>query len=173
VHASLLPLTAGSNPAPPPGALASCRLDGDEAAWLLVLTEESPGAGYEVEDLFGPVAGTATRAAVTEFDGPRDAAQVAADRRSGRERVWPAAAQVEGTCGAVALRGGDGAMVVVAFAESQAALEAASRAILSTPLLPGEDPALLRGPDRYTACSVVGHGVVEVLRARGATPVTA
>lgn len=171
MHAHLLRLTPGSNTATPPEAVASCRLDGDESAWLLALTEET-SAPYHVEDFWSRAQGGAAFAAVTEFDGPRDAAQVEADRRSGRERVWPAASQIDGVLGAMALRGRDGAMVVVAFAASHAALEAASRAILSTPLLPGEDPALLRGPDRWTSCRVVDDRLTALLRARAAGAVT-
>lgn len=173
MHAHLLPLPPGSQLAPPPGTVASCRLDGDGRGWLLALTEQAAGASHQVEDWWSHPAGSAGFATVTEFAGPRDAAQVGADRRSGPDRVWPAASQVDGVLGALVLRGADGAMVVVGFAASPAALEAASRAIGSTPLLPGEDPALLRGPDRSTACRVTDDGLAALLRTYAAASVTA
>jgi hypothetical protein len=39
---------------------------------------------------------------------------------------------------------------VVILAESMDAFDAAAQAIMSTELLPGEDPALLGGPDRIS-----------------------
>jgi hypothetical protein len=168
VHAHLLPVPVGGDVVAPADATASCRLRAaDGSGWLLALTDGAT-APYEVEHVDGRSYGSGTSAAVVEFDGPRDATQVAADRRASRERVAPAAMQLEGTLGAITLRAADGGMVNVAFADSPASLEAASHAILSTPLLPGEDPRLLRGPDRYTVCSVEGDGVAAVLRSSGA-----
>lgn len=172
MHAHLIPFPVGATaPAAPVDSIASCRLDAaDGSGWLLVLTDDD--APYEVEQVDGRPHGSGTSATVVEFDGPRDAVQVAADRRASRERVSPAAMQVEGNLGALVLRAADGAMVTVAFGDSPATLEASSRAILSTPLLPGETPALLGGPQRYTACQVVGDGVAALLR-RSAPQVTA
>ena len=48
-------------------------------------------------------------------------------------------------------------------AEHRRALAAAPDAILNTPLLPGEDPALLRGPDRNADQRVRDGGVAAVL----------
>lgn len=164
MHAHLIPFTAGTTaPAAPSDSIASCRLDAaDGSGWLLALTDRD--APYEVEQADGRPHGSGTSAAVLEFAGPRNAVQVAADRRASRERVSPAAMQVEGNLGALVLRAADGAMVTVAFADSPATLEASSRAILSTPLLPGENPALLGGPQRYTTCNVVGDAVAALLR---------
>lgn len=169
MHAHLIPFRDEEDVAAPPGTTASCRLDREDGAgWLLALTDD-PGAPYEVEDLWGRPDGSGSSAAVVEFDGPRDHVQVTADRRASRDRVAPAAMQVEGSLGAVVLRAADGAMVCVAFADSRASLEAASRAILSTPLLPGEDPARLGGPDRWTACQAVGDDVAALLRSSAMT----
>lgn len=168
MRAHLLPFPVGGAVAPPPAATAVCRLDAPSGSgWLLALTD-ADDAPYEVEHVDARAHGTGTSAVVVEFDGPRDAAQVAADRRAARERVGPAAMQVQGALGAVVLRGPDGSMVTVAFADSEATLEASSLAILSTPLLPGEDPALLGGPQRYTTCRVVGDDVAAFLRRAGA-----
>lgn len=167
MRAQLIPFPAGGAVAAPTSATAACRLEApDGSGWLLALTENTE-APYEVEHLDARPHGTGTSAAVVEFDGPRDAAQVAADQRASRERVGPAAMQVQGTLGALVLRGGDGAMVTVAFADSPATLDASSLVIRSTPLLPGENPALLTGPQRYTTCQVVGDDVAEFLRRAG------
>ena len=170
MRAHLLPFPphGSADVAVPAGSTASCRLDaGDGSGWLLALTEDD-AAPSDVEQLEARPHGDGTSAAVVEFHGPRDATQVAADRRASRERVAPAALEVEGALGALVLRAADGGMITVALADSPASLEASSRAILSTPLLPGEDPELLGGPDRYTICRVVGDEVTAVLRRSGA-----
>src|SRR6266511_2654056 len=48
-------------------------------------------------------------------------------------------------------------MAVLHLATSIAALEAVSEAVMSTKLLPGEDPALLPGPDRITLLRVAAY----------------
>ena len=48
------------------------------------------------------------------------------------------------------LRAADNAYLVVILAESMDTFDAAQQAIMSTELLPGEDPALLTGPDRIS-----------------------
>lgn len=162
MRAHLIPIPSDGESTPPTGSTASCRLDGPASSWLLALTDDA-AAPYAVEDA-RLVEGDVAWAALTEFDGPRDEAQVQADRRSGRERVEPAAMQVDGARGFVSLRAADGANVVIGFADREATLDAISRAIMSTPLLPGEDPALLGGPDRYTACRLRDDSVTTRLR---------
>ena len=46
------------------------------------------------------------------------------------------------------LRAEDNATLTVLLAEGRGPIDEAVRAIMSTSLLPGEDPALLTGPDR-------------------------
>jgi hypothetical protein len=87
-------------------------------------------------------------AQLTWFDGPRSAEQVAADDRAGRERIWPAVRAVDGSVGAWILRADGLGMLVLGLAISVGTLEEVQRAIMGTELLPGEDPALLTGPDR-------------------------
>lgn len=165
MNAHLLRFRAGSMPPLPPGTRGSCLLqpvDGGDG-WLLALTPDP--APWAVEDVQGLPHAAPAFASVVEFDGPRDAVQVRADQRSGRERIWPASAQVDGTAGAVVLRAPDGGMWVAAFADSTAAIDAAVDAILSTPLLPGEDPTLLRDPDRQSTCAVTADdGLTALLR---------
>ncbi len=82
------------------------------------------------------------------FDGPRSSAEAAAIHRANHERIAPAVRGVPGTLGAFVGHNPDGSFVVIILTTSLQAIEDAQRAVLSTELLPGEDPALLRAPDR-------------------------
>jgi hypothetical protein len=90
---------------------------------------------------------------------PRTPAEVAADDFAARERIVPL---MDGFDVRVyVLRRDDGSQVVVALADSEETLIAAQKAILSSKLLPGEDPDLLGGPDRvemYPVVSVYPEG---------------
>ena len=105
---------------------------------------------YEVVAIQGCVAAgqPPSYAQLTWFDGPRSAEQVAADDRAGRERIWPAVRAVDGSVGAWILRADGLGMLVLGLAISVETLEEVQRAIMGSELLPGEDPALLTGPDR-------------------------
>ena len=85
---------------------------------------------------------------LTYFDGPRTPEQVAAGDRAGRERIAPAVLGVPGMVGAYLCRRDDGSEVVIMIAETEQALLDAQQAAMATALLPGEDPAMLTGPDR-------------------------
>jgi hypothetical protein len=55
----------------------------------------------------------------------------------------------------------------VVIADSQQALLDVQKAIMSTELLPGEDPALLTGPDRIELYPVIGvHDVNPAIETR-------
>ena len=70
---------------------------------------------------------------------------------AGRDRPsGPATHGIDGIVSVLRLRAADNAYVVVILAESMDAFDAAAQAIMSTELLPGEDPALLGGPDRIS-----------------------
>ena len=56
------------------------------------------------------------------------------------------------------LRQPDGGEIVIVVADDEAALDLAGKVIGSAPLLPGEDPALLPGPDRVVRYPVI-HAV--------------
>jgi hypothetical protein len=103
-------------------------------------------------------------AQLSYFDGPRSDEAVRASDRAGKERIIPAlAAQPEISAAHVAtyvLRQPDGGELVVALAETEDALRLSVETILSSELLPGEDPALLTQPDRvemYTVAHAVGR----------------
>ena len=91
---------------------------------------------------------------VVRFDGPRDAAAVAASRRAGLERIWPAVRDLDGLVDTLVLVRPGGAELVLSFATSADHFARAGERIMATALLPGEDPALLTGPDRIEVLHV-------------------
>jgi len=95
-------------------------------------------------------------AQLTYFDGPRSPEQVAADDFASRERIVPAVSQLDHSYRVYVLRRDDGAQVVVSISDTEQALLDAQKAIMGTELLPGEDPALLPGPDRIELYPVIG-----------------
>ncbi len=82
------------------------------------------------------------------FNGPRDEAWVRATEAADEERIWPAIRDVPGLLGGLVLQAPDGGRVVVGLSESVEACEETARRVMSTQLLPWEDPALLTGPDQ-------------------------
>ena len=91
------------------------------------------------------------------FDGPRAPEQAAAEDLAGRQRIRPAIHGLSGLVGIYVLGGSDLSSVVVTLATSVETLDAAQRAVMATELTPGEDPALLPGPDRVEIHHVTGH----------------
>jgi len=94
-------------------------------------------------------------AQLTYFDGPRSPEQVAADDFAARERIVPVISELDHSYRVYVLRRDDGSQIVVSIADSEQALLDAQKAIMSTELLPGEDPALLPGPDRIDLYPVI------------------
>ncbi|MGN6606364.1 MAG: hypothetical protein ACTHMS_05055 [Jatrophihabitans sp.] len=98
-------------------------------------------------------------AQIAWFDGPRSAEVVTANDTAGRHRLMPAlAADAEVRAshrGTFVLRQPDGTELVLVLADDERAFDRGSQVILGTELLPGEDPALLTGPDRFTRYEVV------------------
>ena len=95
-------------------------------------------------------------AQLTYFDGPRTPEQLAAADFAGRERIIPAVSKLGHALRVYILRRDDGSAVVVTIADTKQALLDAQKAIMSTDLLPGEDSALLPGPDRIELYPVIG-----------------
>jgi hypothetical protein len=118
-----------------------------------------PGEIYQVVDTgAGPAA--AQRPAYSRLmylDGPRAPDQAAAEDLAGRQRIWPAIRNLSGLVGVYVLRGRDLGSVVITLTTSAETLDATARAVMSTELLPGEDPALLPGPDRIEIHHVTGY----------------
>ena len=95
-------------------------------------------------------------AQLTYFDGPRTPQQMAAADFASRERIVPAVSKLSHSLRVYLLRRHDGSEIVVTVAESEQALLDMQKAIMGTDLLPGEDPALLPGPDRIELYPVSG-----------------
>lgn len=93
-------------------------------------------------------------AQLVRFDGPRDAEAVAASRRAGTERIWPAVRDLEGLVDVLVLERPGGEELVLSFATSVEHFARAGERIMATSLLPGEDPARLPGPDRIEVLAV-------------------
>ncbi|MCK9896844.1 hypothetical protein [Frankia sp. AgB32] len=102
---------------------------------------------------------------VAIFDGPRGADWVAAFAASGARRVWPVMRAVPGVVAGATAVAEDGAALALVLAESVDALEETLRRTMATPLLPGEDPALLTGPDRVEIHRLAHAGQPEALLA--------
>lgn len=94
-------------------------------------------------------------AQLTYFDGPRTPEQIAAADFGDRKRIEPAISRLGHHFRVYVLRRDDGSQVVVSIADTKEALLDAQQAIMSSKLLPGEDPALLPGPDRIDLYPVI------------------
>ena len=94
-------------------------------------------------------------AQLTHFDGPRTPEQLAAADFGGRERIMPALAKLGEPIRLYQLRRDDGAEIILLIAESREVLLECQQAVIGTSLLPGEDPALLTGPDRIELFPVI------------------
>jgi hypothetical protein len=118
-----------------------------------------PGQVYEVTGIDeGPAAAQApSYARLMYFDGPRAPEQAAAEDLAGQRRIWPAIRGLSGLVRTYVLRGPDLGCVVITLATSVETLDAIERAVMATELMPGEDPALLSGPDRIEIHHVTGY----------------
>jgi hypothetical protein len=98
------------------------------------------------------------------FDGPRSPELVAATERAGRERIDPlldAHPDLQDDLVArYVFAQPDGGSAVLVISRSEQSLDKAIELIMTSELLPGEDPALLPGPSRAERYLVqdVRHG---------------
>ena len=166
MHATLHPYQRSADAGTDP--LDVVRTDGAEPSGAIVV-EHRPGtdgtvvalwadhavapAGtrtyHLVDRLDGVAAGrTPLFAQLTWLNGTGDPAVARAAERGGRERIHPAVRDVEGLVGVLVLRSEDDRIVVVGLATGTETHTEVQSRILATKLLPGEDPALLPGPDR-------------------------
>lgn len=163
MHATITPVRASSSGAASP--VLRRRLADPSGHPVLEVClwadeQQARAAHDEVWDVFAHQLGRSVGqqpavAQLVRFDGPRDATAVAASRRAGSERIWPAVRDLEGLVDVLVLERPDGAELVLSFATTADHFALAGERILSTTLLPGEDPALLTGPDRVEVLSVV------------------
>ncbi|GAA3342031.1 hypothetical protein GCM10020358_35570 [Amorphoplanes nipponensis] len=115
---------------------------------------------YEVDaDEPGAAAGEEPAVAfLGEFDGPLSPARVEAARYAGTRRLAPVLRTVPGLVRMLMLwHPTERRMAALHLATSTAALGAVSEAVMSTTLLPDEDPALLPGPDRIARMRVLAY----------------
>ena len=134
----------------PLGVLIGRPLALGEGIMLVGWPDGGPGQYHLIETRSRPGRGPARYMQVVEFSGPRSEEWVAAEQRAAEDRLGPATDGVDGIVSVLRLRAADHAYLVIVLAESTDAFDAASQAIMSTELLPGEDPALLGGPDRIS-----------------------
>lgn len=134
----------------------------EEAAAAALDRQPPPGpvwsdaTAYRVVDSFSgeAVARTPEFAQLTCFDSLSPAETEASDR-AGRERLWPAVRNLPGLVSAHVLRASEGRTIILVLATDLETHEQAQRAVFATELLPWEDPALLRDPDRVQVARVV------------------
>jgi hypothetical protein len=134
----------------PLGALVGRPLAPGDGIMLVGWPEAGPGRYHVIETRPGRSAGPATYMQVVEFSGPRSEEWVAAEQRAAAGRLGPATEGIAGIVSVLRMRAADNAYLVAVLAESMDVFDVASQAIMSTDLLPGEDPALLGGPDRIS-----------------------
>jgi hypothetical protein len=98
-------------------------------------------------------------AQVMQFDGPRSPEMLAAADRAGNDRLRPIMLahpkMREELVAVVVLRQEDGSEQVILIVRSADGLQLARDLVTSSELLPGEDAALLPGPDRMEVFDVV------------------
>lgn len=89
---------------------------------------------------------------IASFDGPRSAELVEAARRAGHDRIAPLVESDPqlraGLLGSIRAVAADGAECIVVLARDAVALDRLDDLVMSSELLPGEDPRLLPGPSR-------------------------
>ena len=112
----------------------------DRTAEWYVLEDVAPGGDRDARPEI---------TALVSFDGPLSDPVHQAIQRANTERIGPSLVDHAGSVRALVLWQPERrAVLVVVLALSVEAIEDAQRVMLSTELLPGEDPALLREPDR-------------------------
>lgn len=95
---------------------------------------------------------------ITSFDGPRGRDLIEASERAGRDRIAPLVEANprlrEGLFGGFRALAPDGAECFVTLARDAESLDLLGQVVMTSELLPGEDPALLPGPDRVVRYEV-------------------
>jgi hypothetical protein len=141
-------LAAAYDQGQPLGALVGVPLAGTEGIMILGWTDEGPDRLRLTDSRPGRGDCPARFMQVVIFDGPRTPDWVAAEIFADEHRLWPATRELPGLVRFLRLRGDDNTTIVVILAETADAIDASTRAVMSTALLPGENPALLTRPDR-------------------------
>jgi hypothetical protein len=134
----------------PLGALVGRPLATGDGILLVGWPDGGPDRYHVIETHAGTSSGPATHMQIVEFAGPRTDEWVAAENRASTGRLWPATRNIAGVVSVVRLRAADNGYLVVILAEGMTAFEEATQAIMSTELLPDENPDLLGPPDSVT-----------------------
>lgn len=150
-------LPTGAEPA---GLLALADVGGQGRGTAVALWTDEPateGRVYRVTDeMHGRASGRSPLfAQVTWLNGDGDPVRADAAERGGRDRIWPAVREIDGIVEVLALRSTDDRIVVVGLATGTEIGEQVQQAVMSTDLLPDEDPALLPGYDRIDQARVL------------------
>jgi hypothetical protein len=156
--------------AAPVGSVEIAPLDGGATTTIAFWDDEASAPAGErvyrvIDTLDGVAAGrTPLFAHLTWLNGVGDPAVAEAAERGGRERINPAVRDVDGLVRVLVLRSADHRIVVLGTATSREAHNEVQRRIVRTPLLPGEDRALLPGFDRIEIGRVVRADVPQAVR---------
>lgn len=132
----------------PLGALVGRPLVTGEGIMLVAWSGTSPDRYHVFDIRNGRSSGPARYLHLVSFDGPRTEEWTDAEQRAADGRLWPATRDIAGVVRVLRMRADDNAYIVAILTDSVEAIEQASAAITSTPLLPEEDPRLLSPPDR-------------------------
>jgi hypothetical protein len=154
----------------PVGSIEVAHLDDAGSTTIAFWADEaSAPAGERVyrhrDALDGPPARrTPLFAQIVWVNDNGDPAVADAAERGGRERIDPAIRDVEGLVGSLAFRSADHRILVVGTATSLETHTEVGNRIVFTPLLPGEDRALLPGYDRMQLGRVVRADLPQAVR---------
>jgi hypothetical protein len=156
--------------APPLGSIEVAHRDGAGSTTVAFWSDEaSAPAGERVYRLVDVLEGRAAGRAplfgqVVWVNDAGDPAMADAAERGGRERIDPAVRDVEGLVGVLVFRSADHRIVVVGTSTSLETQTEVQDRIRRTPLLPGEDPALLPGYDRLEVGRVLRADLPQAVR---------
>jgi hypothetical protein len=156
--------------AEPVGSIEVAHLDDAGTTTIAFWPDEASAPSGErvyrvVDTLDGVAAGrTPLFGQLTWLNGVGDPAVAEAAERGGRERISPTVRDVDGLVGVLVLRSADHRIVVVGTATSIETHTEVGNRIMRTPLLPGEDRALLPGYDRMELGRVVRADVPQAVR---------
>jgi hypothetical protein len=156
--------------AAPLGSIEVAHRDGAGSTTVAFWPDEAAALAGErayrlVDVLDGPAAGRAPLfAQIVWVNDAGDPAVADAAERGGRERINPAIRDVDGLVTVLAFRSADHRIVVVGTSTSLETHTEVQDRIRRTPLLPGEDPALLPGFDRTELGRVVRADLPQAVR---------
>jgi hypothetical protein len=154
----------------PLGALVGRPLLDGDAIMLVAWATAGPDRYQVFDTRTGRSAGPARYMHLVSFDGPRTQEWTDAEQRAADGRLWPATRDIAGVVRVIRMRADDNAYVVAILTNSVEAIEEAATAIMSTPLLPDEDPRLLSQPDRMQIYRLVHADLPTEITSHASSP---